>query len=204
MDLRPSGVQSVCPGTVGPITVICNLTWTSSNILRWDVDPNGISRQTVFHRKGFNFSLKINSIGEVHLISMTSSYIVTRLEVPDSQGLIPMTVTCGDGSTESEEHLVINYNGKKCSHFCLETIFKYFGTIQQIQEPWSQRHPAMLACRKIPASVAIIFSTGSLLVHLHQLTATLSISQPYLPKPSLLLPLIYQFFSPTIPITQSH
>ena len=201
MDLRPSGVESVCNNINGPIIVVCNLTWTSNNILRWDVDPNGANRQTVFYRKGSNLSGKINRVGEVHLISMTSNYIVTRLEIQDSQGLIPMTITCGDGSTESEEHLVINYKGKKCSYLCLDTMLKDFGTTQQIKATWSQRPPAMLACRKIPASVVIIFSTGSLLVYLHQSTATLSISQPCLPKPSLLIPLVYQLFSPTIPTT---
>ena len=97
MDLRPSGLASVCPGTIDSITVVCNLTWTSTNILRWDVNPNGVIRQTVFHaNKGSSFSGKIYNVGEIRLISMTSSYIVTKVEVPDSQGLIPMTVTCED------------------------------------------------------------------------------------------------------------
>ena len=125
MDLRPSGVESVCNNINGPITVVCNLTWTSTNVLRWDVDPNGINIQTVFHEKGFNFSGKISNVGEIRLISMADSYIVTRLEVPDSQVLIPMTVTCGDGSTESEEHLLIIYKGKKCNHLCLETMLNF-------------------------------------------------------------------------------
>ena len=125
VEIRPSGVESVRTNVNGPITVVCNLTWTSNNIPRWDVDPNGICRQTVFHRKILNFSGIINNIGEIHLISMTSSYIATRLEVPDSQGLIPMRVTCGDGSAESEEHLLIKCNGEKCSHLCLETMLKY-------------------------------------------------------------------------------
>ena len=123
VDLRPSGLESVCPGTVGPITVVCNLTWTSSNILRWDVEPNGLSRQTVFYgKKRYSSSVNINKVGVVHLVSQTSSYIVTRLEVPDSQGLIPMTVICGDSLTESEEHLLIIYKGKKCCHLNLETM----------------------------------------------------------------------------------
>ena len=167
MDLRPSGVESVCNNINGPITVVCIFTWTPINFLRWDVDPNGINRQTVFHRKGSNFSGIINKVGEIRLISMADSYIVTRLEVPDSQGLIPMTVTCGGGSAESEEYLLIKYKGNKCSHLCLEAMLKYFGTVQMIKAILSQRPPVMSTCRKIPASVAIILFTDSLLVYLH-------------------------------------
>ena len=114
VDLRPLGEESICPGINAPITVICNLTWTSTEVVRWDVDPNGISRQTVFHEKEkFNFSGMINNVGNISIVSKTSSYIVTRLEVPDSQGLIPMTVTCGDGSLNSEQHYIIKHKGKK-------------------------------------------------------------------------------------------
>ena len=112
VDLRPTGLESVCPGTVGPIT--CNLTWTSTNILRWDVDPNGLSRQTVFHRKGSDFSGTIDNVGEISIILKESSYVVSRLEVPDSQGLIPITVSCGNGLQKSEKKYIIQYKGKKC------------------------------------------------------------------------------------------
>ena len=115
MDLKPSGVESVCNNTNGSITVVCNLTWTSTEVIRWDVDPNGINRQTVFHEKDkSDFSGIIRNVGEISIFSKTSSYIVTRLEVPDSQGLIPMVVTCGDGSILSEKHLLIQYKGKHC------------------------------------------------------------------------------------------
>ena len=116
VDLGPLGEESICPGINDSIAVVCNLTWTSTNILRWDVDPNGLSPQTVFHEKDRTDLVEtITKVGVIRIISKTSNYIVSRLEVPDSQGLIPMTVTCGDGSTESEQHYTI-YKGKKCIH----------------------------------------------------------------------------------------
>ena len=111
--LRPSGLDSICPGSNVSITVVCNLTWTSTNLLRWDVDPYNKDKSTVFHGKSSSsFSGVIGDVGEISIISKTSSYIVTRLEVPDSRGLIPMTVTCGDGSVNSEQIYTIQYKGK--------------------------------------------------------------------------------------------
>ena len=122
VDLRPSGLESVCPGTVGPITVVCNLTWSSTDILRWDVDPHGVNQQTVFHTKDRSDLLEtISNVGVIHFISKTSSYIVSILDIPESRGLIPMAVTCGDGF-ESEQHLLVKYKGMQCCH--LETIDK--------------------------------------------------------------------------------
>ena len=104
VDLRPSGLDSICPSSNVSIAVVCNLTWTSTNILRWDVDPYNKDKSIVFHRKSSSsFSVVIGDVGEISIISKTSSYIVTRLEVPDSLGLIPMTVTCGDVSVNSEQ-----------------------------------------------------------------------------------------------------
>ena len=73
--------------------------------------------QNIFHGKEkINFSGKIDNVGEIHIISKTTSYIVTRLEVPDCQSLIPMTVTCGDGLANSEQHNIKQYKSKKCDY----------------------------------------------------------------------------------------
>ena len=115
MDLRPSGVESVCNNTNGPIAVVCFLIWTSTGILRWDVDPNRVDPQTILHGKDRSNSLEtITNVGVIRIMFKTSYYIVSRLEVRNSQHLIPMTVTCGDGSKEpeEEEHLLIKYKGK--------------------------------------------------------------------------------------------
>jgi len=116
VNLRPRGEEILCPGTNHPIFVTCNLTWTSTNILRWNVDSNGLNEETVSYVKGqTNISGILNNIGEIRVISKTSSYVVTRLEVPNSQGLIPMTVTCGDGAhySESKQQYILRYKGKK-------------------------------------------------------------------------------------------
>ena len=109
MDLKPSGLELVSPGSSPPIAILCNLTWTSTSVLRWEVDANGADKLVVLYGNGQPNPLRIFSgPGETRIISMTSSYIVSRLEVPDSQGLIPMTVTCGDGS-EIKKHCTIQY-----------------------------------------------------------------------------------------------
>ena len=109
MDLKPSGLEPVSPGSSPPIAILCNLTWTSTSVLIWEVDANGADKLGVIYGNGQRNPLRIFSgPGETRIISMTSSYIVSRLDVPDSQGLIPMTVTCGDGS-EIKKHCNIQY-----------------------------------------------------------------------------------------------
>ena len=141
LRLRPS---SICPGNA--ITVVCNLTWTSIDTLRWDVDPNGVDPQTVFLWKdGSHLFGTISNVGVIRIISKTSICNVSRLEVPESQGQIPMTVTCGDGLAESEHHHIIQFTGNK-----------YMPRKKNNEEIWiicqimSQRHLAMLAFLNIP------------------------------------------------------
>ena len=87
------------------------------------MDPSGVSPQTVFHEKDrTDLVVTINKVAVIRIISKTNNNIVSRLAVPDRQGLIPMTVTCGDGSVASEEHLLIKYKGKQYCH--LETVVK--------------------------------------------------------------------------------
>ena len=108
VDLKPSGLELVPPGSSPPIAILCNLTWTSTNVLRWEVDANGAVK-IVLYGNGQPNPLRIfGGPGETLIISMTSSYIVSKFEVLDSQGLITMTVTCGDGS-EIKKHCTIQY-----------------------------------------------------------------------------------------------
>ena len=107
MDLEPSELRFVRPNYNPYIAVVCNLTRTTSiNVLRWEVDANGAEKLIVLYGNGQPNPLRIVSgPGETRIISMTSSYIVSRLEVPDTQGLIPMTVTCGDVSGKLKKKL---------------------------------------------------------------------------------------------------
>ena len=124
VDLKPSGLEFVTPGTSPSITVVCNLTWTSTSVLRWEVDANGADKLIVFYGYGQPNPLRIFSgPGETRIISMTSSYVVTKFEVPDSQGLIPMTVTCGDGSGKLKKHCTIQYGGGKTYMTCIVAHF---------------------------------------------------------------------------------
>jgi len=83
VGLTPLGEKSVCPGTNDSITVTCNLTWTPTNLLRWDVRPNGVmGGQSVFYsRNPSDFSGRtLSNVGEIQVISMTSNYVVLNQE----------------------------------------------------------------------------------------------------------------------------
>ena len=79
------------------------------------MDPNGLDQQTVFLGKdGSHLFDTTSNVGVIRIISKTSSSEVSILEVPESQGLILMTVTCGDGLAESEDHHhIIQYTSNK-------------------------------------------------------------------------------------------
>lgn len=119
MDLRPSGVALFCPGSKNSITVTCELNWTSTNTMRWDVNANGLTPQMLFIGRSITDTQNINNIGKIISTLNNGSDIVARLEVPDSSGLIPTTVECGDGGTVVQQQLVIQYKGRDNLSFSL-------------------------------------------------------------------------------------
>jgi len=78
------------------------------------VRPNGLDVRTAFFGiSGANFLTIIENVGEIITLARTSSYIVTRLKLPASHGLILMTVSCGDGKAALEEQYIINCQGNR-------------------------------------------------------------------------------------------
>ena len=114
MDLRPNGQGFACPND--PINVICNLTWTHTNTINWTLETPARKLNFLYLNGPQLIPTKIDNVGEILILSVTSSYVVTKLEVPEARGLIPMIVTCGDGAPigfESEDKYTISYQSKK-------------------------------------------------------------------------------------------